>query len=139
MEHDPPTERRTVVSCVYERSQGNVPTHRRRGIKGVDVSDIERIIAKVRQLNQDEQLAIEYAVDRVLVQGRASYAPWNAGMDRRDMEKEIADELADAVIYVGMRAVMRSIAKRRRIECFKYDEAIRKFDEAVAPMVEGGE
>jgi hypothetical protein len=104
------------------------------------MTDLEqRLIAKVRQLNQDEQSAIEYAVDRVLVQGRASYAPWNAGMDRRDMEKEIADELADAVIYVGMRAVMRSIAKRRRIECFKYDEASRKFDEAVAPMVEGTE
>ena len=92
---------------------------------------LDRLTAKLAQLNPDEQAAVEYFIDRILIQGRASYAPWLAEGDVRDMDKEIADELADAVVYVGMRAVMKSIAKRRRIECFKRDAEFATMDEAL--------
>ena len=102
------------------------------------MSAMDRLSARLARLNADERQAaeyviesVEYVLDRILIQGRASYAPWLAEGDVRDMDKEIADELADAVVYVGMRAVMKSIAKRRRIECFKRDEAYATMDEAL--------
>lgn len=78
----------------------------------------QSLIDDIAKLTPDEQAALRFVLDRIIVQGRASYAPWQAGLDMRDMEKEIGDELADAIVYTGMRAVMRSVAKRRRIEAF---------------------
>ena len=91
----------------------------------------DSLLADIPKLNHDEQAAMRFVLDRILIQGRATYAPWLAEGDVRDMDKEIADELADAVVYVGMRAVMKSIAKRRRIECFKRDAEFATMDEAL--------
>lgn len=66
------------------------------------------LIADIPRLTADEQRALRYVVDRILVQGRSTYAPWQAAGDQRNMTKEIGDELADAIVYVGMRAVMRA-------------------------------
>jgi NTP pyrophosphatase (non-canonical NTP hydrolase) len=96
----------------------------------------QSLIADIPRLTADEQSALRFVLDRIIVQGRASYAPWQAGLDMRDMEKEIGDELADAIVYTGMRAVMRAVAKRRRIEAFRHDEAFRAVDEAMKPLVE---
>lgn len=69
------------------------------------------LIADMPRLTHDERLAVRFIVDRILVQGRETYAPWVAATDARDMDAEIADELADAIVYTGMRAVMRAVAR----------------------------
>jgi hypothetical protein len=73
----------------------------------------QSLLSDVPRLTPDEQAFLRYIVDRVLVQGRASYQPWQAQGDARCMETEIADEMADAVVYTGMRAVMRALKKQR--------------------------
>ena len=96
----------------------------------------QSLITDIPKLTADEQAALRFVLDRIIVQGRASYAPWQAALDMRDMEKEIGDELADAIVYTGMRAVMRAVAKRRRIEAFRYDEAFNRVDEAMRPLID---
>lgn len=68
------------------------------------------LIADIPRLTPDELSALRYVLDRILVIGRASYSPWKAEGDTRDMDKEIGDELADAIVYVGMRSVMKAVA-----------------------------
>jgi hypothetical protein len=94
------------------------------------------LVDDIAKLTPDEQSALRFVLDRIIVQGRASYAPWLASGDVRDMEKEIGDELADAIVYTGMRAVMRAVAKRRRVEAFRYDEAFRRVDEALCSLTD---
>ena len=77
----------------------------------------QSLLADIPRLTADEQGAVRFVIDRILVQGRASYTPWQADGDKRDMDREIADELGDAIVYVGMRAVMRA-AKAKRVAAF---------------------
>jgi hypothetical protein len=90
----------------------------------------QSLIADIPRLTADEQSALRYVVDRILVQGRAGYAPWQAEGDKRDMEKEIADECADAIVYTGMRAVMRARRKQERLRCFIHDDAFARVSKA---------
>ncbi len=96
----------------------------------------QSLITDIPKLNADEQESVRFFIDRILVQGRASYAPWVASLDARDIDMEIAEELADAVIYTAMRAVKRAQAKRRRVEAFRHDEAYRAVDEAMRPLID---
>lgn len=78
----------------------------------------QSLIADIPRLTADEQSALRFVLDRILVVGRRDYAPWQAEGDRRNMEAEVADELADAIVYTGMRAVMRAVRKRDRVDAF---------------------
>lgn len=106
------------------------------------MTDLEQsLLADIPRLTTDEQSALRFVVDRILVQGRASYAPWQAASDGRNIDKEIADECADAIVYTGMRAVMRAQRKAERLRCFKADEDFARTDAALADFVssQGGE
>ena len=46
--------------------------------------------------------------------------------------------ITSAIPSTGMRAVMRAVAKQRRLDAFRYDEAFRAVDEAMAPLGEVG-
>lgn len=88
------------------------------------MSELESsLLADIPRLTPDEQAALRYILDRILVVGRRDYSPWVAKGDQRNMESEIADELADAVVYTGMRSVMRAVNKQRLIEQFKAAQA----------------
>jgi hypothetical protein len=104
------------------------------------VSNLEQsLIADIPRLTEDEQSALRFIVDRILVQGRAGYAPWQAEGDTRNMEKEIADECADAIVYTGMRAVMRARRKADRLRCFKADLDYQRVDSALTSFVAAAE
>ena len=86
------------------------------------------LISDILRLTPDEQQAVRFVLDRILIVGRASYAPWRAEDDDRDIDKEIADECADALVYSGMRAVMRHNARRTRLECELADRVVASFE-----------
>jgi hypothetical protein len=95
------------------------------------MTDLENsLIADIRRLTDDEQAAVRFVLDRILVQGRASYAPWSADTDSRNMEKEIADECADAIVYTGMRAVMRA-QRRARVRAFIAADSVEQCDDCL--------
>jgi hypothetical protein len=79
----------------------------------------QSLLSDIPRLNADSQAFVRWILDRVIGIGLASYGPWSATNDHRDLDKEIADELADAVVYTGMRAVMRALRKQDRVRRFR--------------------
>jgi hypothetical protein len=78
----------------------------------------QSLLSDIPRLNADSQAFVRWILDRVIGVGLRDYGPWTGANDHRDLDKEIADELADAVVYTGMRAVMRSLRKQDRIDRF---------------------
>lgn len=76
------------------------------------------LIADIPRFSEDEQRALRWIFDRILVVGRASYSPWVAAQETRDMVRERADECADAIVYSGFDAVMRHARRADRIARF---------------------
>jgi hypothetical protein len=69
------------------------------------------LLADIPRLAPDEQRFVRYILDRVLVVGRRSYAPWVAANESRDMVSEAAAEAADHVVSIAMDAVLRADAR----------------------------
>ena len=95
---------------------------------------LDSLLSDLPRLSTDEQRAVRFILDRILVVGRATYAPWAAATDGRDMDTEIAEECADAVVYTGMRAVMRALAARQRLDCARSDDAVDAVDRGLAEL-----
>lgn len=79
------------------------------------------LIADTPRLAPDEQAFMREIFDRVLVTGRARYAPWVAGAETRNLARETDEEIFDAVIYAAMLVV------RRRVKA----DRVRRFAEAL--------
>ncbi len=88
------------------------------------------LIADIPRLSPDEQRLFRRLFDRVLVVGRASYAPWVAATDTRNMAKEKSDESLDRAIYGAMDDVMREDEEAKRRMCVRHDEAYARVAEA---------
>lgn len=83
----------------------------------------QSLLADIPKLNADSQAFMRWILDRVIGVGLRDYGPWQAANDSRDMDREVADELADAVVYTGMRAIKRSLNKQRLVDEFKQAQA----------------
>ena len=63
-------------------------------------------------LGPDERRVLAWIARRLLA-GQASYGRLDLANDRRDFERERAEELADALVYSAMAEVQRAIRAER--------------------------
>jgi hypothetical protein len=68
--------------------------------------------------------------------GVAVYGRFNPATDTRDLKLEAAKEFRDAFVYFAGDFMKQVLARRRRVECFRHDEAFNRVDEAMNPLVE---
>ena len=78
----------------------------------------ESLLSDIPKLNEDSQAFVRWILDRVIGIGLRDYGPWDALKDTRDLDKEIADEQADTVVYTAMRAVRRARRSTARVAAF---------------------
>jgi hypothetical protein len=70
--------------------------------------DVDRVVARVRELATDELAVVDHVVRRLLDVGRRDYGELRLDTDKRDLQAEADDEIADWMIYNAMLRIRRA-------------------------------
>jgi hypothetical protein len=102
-------EMREAVHC-RERRDGRDDA-RDAGGEQEDATVIDELTRLAQKLNPDEQRVL-LEVARRLKMGRRVYGKLDLATDRRDFQKELAEEMTDAAVYGACLALQRSDTER---------------------------
>jgi len=86
------------------------------------------------RISPDEQRLLDQLHNDRYIESQSSH-----GTDDRNERRWFNSGMDHARSIVETWVAERAQQRAERLRCFIHDEAIRKFDEAVAPMVEGTE
>lgn len=89
---------------------------------------LRSLVDDLPRLSVDEQRVFRKLLDRCLVQGRASYQPWRAAREDRDMVREALAETLDGCIYLSMQLVMTDDERQQRLACQTADKIVASFE-----------
>ena len=67
------------------------------------------LVGQFNRMSADERLVVLTIVRKLMGEGRKEHGPMDLYRDRRDLERESIDEVADGLTYVLMRMVQQQV------------------------------
>jgi len=89
--------RQAVVTARVEQLEGEGPR----------LLALAGLLRAIGPLNADELDVVGWVIERLRL-GNERYGPLNVGSDTRDLVKERNEEIVDALVYAGVKAVQEA-------------------------------